>query len=106
VLAEEGVPGMTNMAQIDKDARNYAIWDTNLIDQMRVRGIDGQRVPINPTTLVQQLRQQVPRAADSPLTSTTNPMRQMERVPSVLNPAVGMMLQNATARYHGPGGIQ
>jgi hypothetical protein len=105
-VAQAGIPGMSNPAAIVKGARNYAVWDMNLIDQMRVRGVDGQRVPINPTTLVQQIAQPLPRAADPTLVSTSNPMRQMERVPSALAPAAGMAVQNILARQQGPGGIQ
>lgn len=106
-LAQAGIPGMSNPAAIVEGARNYAVWDTNLINQMRVRGIDGQRVPINPTTLVQQAPVQVRRAeAPLQLTPTSNPMRQMERVPSALAPAATMAVQNILARQQGPGGIQ
>ena len=106
-LAQAGIPGMSNPAAIVEGARNYAVWDTNLINQMRVRGIDGQRVPINPTTLVQQAPVQVRRAeAPLQLTPTSNPMRQMERVPSALAPAATMAVQNILARQRGPGGIQ
>jgi len=108
-MREAGIPGVKNLANsTGQSTYNYAIWDQGLLDQMRIRMIDGQRVPINPTTLIQQAPVQV-RRADAPVnqfTSTSNPMRQMERVPSALAPAAGMAVQNILARQQGPGGIQ
>jgi len=106
-MREAGIPGVKNLANsTGQSTYNYAIWDQGLLNQMRIRMIDGQRVPINPTTLVQQIAQPLPRAADPTLVSTSNPMRQMERVPSALAPAAGMAVQNILARQQGPGGIQ
>jgi hypothetical protein len=81
-------------------------WDPELIKQMQVRMIDGEIVPINPTTLVQQVEQPTFRAAagDSPLVSTMNPMRP-QAVPSVLRPLAAGAAYNALARQNQYGGI-
>ncbi len=47
-LLELGASGMSNPARIDPGARNFAIWDQNVLDQMRIRAIDDEKVPINP----------------------------------------------------------
>lgn len=105
-LREAGVPGMKNLSHATPGSYNYAIWDQDLINQMRIRAIDGERVPINPTTLVQQVEQPTFRAAagDSPLVSTMNPMRP-QAVPSVLKPLAAGAAYNALARQNQYGGI-
>jgi len=105
-LREAGVPGMKNLSNATPGSYNYAIWDQDLINQMRIRAIDGERVPINPTTLVQQVEQPTFRAAagDSPLVSTMNPMRP-QAVPSVLRPLAAGAAYNALARQNQYGGI-
>jgi hypothetical protein len=106
-LKNAGVPGMKNDSySTGRTAHNYAIWDRDLINQMRVRAIDGEFVPINPTTLVQQVEQPTFRAAagDSPLVSTMNPMRP-QAVPSVLKPLAAGAAYNALARQNQYGGI-
>jgi hypothetical protein len=105
-LREAGVPGMKNLSHATPGSYNYAIWDQDLINQMRIRAIDGERVPINPTTLVQQVEQPTFRAAagDSPLVSTMNPMRP-QAVPSVLRPLAAGAAYNALARQNQYGGI-
>jgi hypothetical protein len=105
-LREAGVPGVKNLARsTGRTSYNYAIWDQDLLNQMRVRMIDGQRVPINPTTLVQQ--QLVPARrgiADENLLDLTNPMREKREVPNALKPVVAGAVFNLLARQNNYGG--
>lgn len=108
-LRESGIPGMKSLANsTGRESHNYAVWDPELIKQMRVRAIDGQRVPINPTTLIHQIEQGVPRAAvaDSPLLSNMNPMN-LQRPQTVANPVALALLQNLLSRNNNwAGGYQ
>lgn len=99
-LRDSGIPGMRSLANsTGKSSHNYAVWDTDLINQMRVRAIDGQRVPINPTTLVQRVEQPFQRAAvaDSQLMSNMNPMN-LQRPQTAANPVALALLQNLLSR--------
>jgi hypothetical protein len=97
---------MKNLAaSTGRNSYNYAIWDQNLLNQMRVRAINGQRVPINPTTLVEQVQQPVARAADSPLMSTMNPM-QLQAEPSSFPAAAAGAVYNALQTFNRHGGLQ
>lgn len=100
ILRDAGVPGMKNYANSTRDGSyNYAVWDPALIKQMRIRAIDGQRVPINPTTLVQRVDQPFQRAAvaDSQLMSNMNPMN-LQRPRTAANPVALALLQNLLSR--------
>jgi hypothetical protein len=105
-LKAAGVPGMKNLAgSTGRSTYNYAIWDQDLLNSMRVRMIDGQRVPINPTTMSQQVEQRLPQAADSQLTSTMNPMA-LQAEPGIAAPAVAGAVYNALQAVNRYGGIQ
>lgn len=105
-LRAAGVPGMKNLAgSTGRSTYNYAIWDQDLLNSMRVREIDGQRVPINPTTTVQQVEQRLPQAADSLLTSSMNPMA-LQAEPGYAAPAVAGAVYNALQAVNRHGGIQ
>jgi hypothetical protein len=105
-LKAAGVPGMKNLAgSTGRSTYNYAIWDQDLLNQMRVRMIDGQRVPINPTTMSQQVEQRLSQAADSQLTSTMNPMA-LQAEPGIAAPAVAGAVYNALQAVNRYGGIQ
>lgn len=105
-LPQLGVSGSKNLANsTGRSTYNYAIWDQDLLNKMRIRAIDGQRVPINPTTLVEQVQQPLPRAADSPLVSTMNPM-QLQPEPSPFPAAVAGAVYNALQAFNDRGGIQ
>lgn len=105
-LRAAGIPGVKNLAgSTGRTSYNYAIWDQDLLNSMRVREIDGQRVPINPTTLVQQ--QAVPARrgiADENLLDLTNPMREKMEVPNALKPVVAGAVFNLLARQNNYGG--
>jgi len=105
-LRAAGVPGMKNLAgSTNRTTYNYAIWDQDLLNSMRVREIDGVRVPINPTTLIQQ--QAVPARrgiADENLLDLTNPMREKMEVPNALKPVVAGAVFNLLARQNNYGG--
>jgi hypothetical protein len=105
-LQATGYPGAMTPSSIKGFAGDRVLWDQDLIDQMRIRAIDGERVPINPTTLVQQVEQPAFRASagDSPLVSTMNPMRP-QAVPGVLRPLTAGAAYNALARQNQYGGI-
>lgn len=99
-LKKAGVPGTKNRASsTGRRSHNYALWDQDLLKQMRVRAINGQRVPINPTTLVQRIEQPLQRAgvADTPLMSNMNPMN-LQTPPSAVNPVALALLQNLLSR--------
>jgi hypothetical protein len=105
-MREAGIPGVKNLANsTGQSSYNYAIWDQDLLNKMRIRMIDGQRVPINPTTLVEQVQQPIARAADSPLVSTMNPM-QLQPEPSPFPAAVAGAVYNALQAFNDRGGIQ
>lgn len=101
-----GVPGVKNLAgSTGGQSYNYAIWDQDLLNSMRVREIDGVRVPINPTTLIQQQAVPVRRGiADSVLEIAANPMREKMEVPNALKPVVAGAVFNLLARQNNYGG--
>jgi len=104
-LKEAGVPGMKNLAgSTGKASYNYAIWDQDLINQMRVRAIDGQEVPINPMFGPVKAEQRViPQIADSPLTEVINPMSP-QPLPGLAKPAMQGAAYQALARFNSYGG--
>jgi len=104
-LQQAGVPGMKNLAtSTGKSAYNYAIWDKDLISQMRVRAIDEQRVPINPMFGPVKAEQRViPQIADSPLTEVINPMS-TQPLPGLAKPAMQGAAYQALARFNSYGG--
>lgn len=106
-LKAAGVPGVKNLAgSTGGQTFNYAVWDQDLLNQMRVRAIDGERVPINPTTLVvQQPQRVIPQIADSPLTAVQNPMA-LQQMPGMMSPAMQGALYQALARFNTYGGTQ
>jgi hypothetical protein len=105
-MREAGIPGVKNLAgSTGRTSYNYAIWDQDLLNSMRVREIDGQRVPINPTTMSQQVEQRLPQAVDSQLTSTMNPMA-LQAEPGIAAPAVAGAVYNALQAVNRYGGIQ
>jgi hypothetical protein len=105
-LKAAGVPGMKNLAGSTRgQTYNYAIWDQDLLNQMRVREIDGQRMPINPTTMVEQ--QAVPARrgiAEDDLLDMTNPMREKMEVPNAMKPIVAGAVFHLLARQNNYGG--
>lgn len=103
-LNDAGITGM-NYPSVAKGSREYAVWNQDLLNQMRVRAINGERVPINPTTTVQQVEQRLPRAADSLLTSSMNPMA-LQAEPGYAAPAVAGAVYNALQAVNRHGGIQ
>lgn len=105
-MRNAGVPGVKNLAgSTGQSTYNYAIWDQDLLNQMRIRMIDGQRVPINPTTLVQRIAQPVPQAADSALIQSMNPMRPLQQLPGLAAPVATTALYNILARQNNYGGV-
>lgn len=106
-LVDDKLAGMSNPARIDKSARNFAIWDQNVIDQMRVRGINGERVPINPILGPKATVEVLPvQAGSQSLQSTmTNPITR-QPLPSLVPPAVAGVVYNALARNNPRGGMQ
>lgn len=105
-MRDAGVPGVKNLANSTGGSTyNYAIWDQGLLNKMRVRMIDGQRVPINPTTLVQQVAQPLPRAADPSLIQSMNPMRPLQQLPGMAAPVAASAVYNILARQNNYGGV-
>lgn len=105
-LPQLGVSGTKNLAaSTGRNTYNYAIWDQDLLNQMRVRAIDGQRVPINPTTLVQQVAQPLPQAADPALIQSMNPMRPLQQLPGMAAPVAASAVYNILARQNNYGGV-
>lgn len=104
-LLEAGVPGMKNLAtSTGKSAYNYAIWDKDLWNQMRVRAINEQEVPINPMFGPVKAEQRViPQIADSPLTEVINPMSP-QPLPGLAKPAMQGAAYQALARFNSYGG--
>jgi hypothetical protein len=105
---DAGVPGSSHLDGWSRSAgvgtQNHVIWDQNLLDQMRVRAINGEQVPINPTTLVHKVPQ-VRQAAESALTSSMNPItRHVDS--SLLAPKVYGAAYNAIVRFQTNGGVQ
>jgi hypothetical protein len=104
-LREAGVPGIKNLANsTGKTSYNYVIWDPELLDQMRVRAIDGQEVPINPMFGPVKAEQRViPQIADSPLVEVVNPMAP-QPLPGLAKPAMQGAAYQALARFNSYGG--
>lgn len=109
-LIDAGIPGVSFFDRWSRGAgegtRNHVIWDQNIINQMRVRGIDGERVPINPTTTVvskEVPRPQAPISREDMIQTIVNPM-----APQVAaNPEVTAgVLYNLLARQNSLGGLQ
>lgn len=109
-LIEAGIPGVSFFDRGSRAAgqgtKNHVIWDQNIINQMRVRGIDGERVPINPTTTVVQQpvqRPQAPATREDMIQTIVNPMAG----PSSANPELAAgLLYNMLARQSAFGGLQ
>jgi hypothetical protein len=105
-LPQLGVSGTKNLAaSTGRNTYNYAIWDQDLLNQMRVRAIDGERVPINPTTLVQQVAKPRVQAADAATMQSTNPMRPIQQLPGVAALAATSAVYNILARQNNYGGV-
>jgi|694.fasta_scaffold00458_67 hypothetical protein len=105
-VSKLGISGTKNLAaSTGRNTYNYAIWDQDLLNQMRVRAIDGQRVPINPTTLVQQVAKPRVQAADAATMQSTNPMRPIQQLPGVAAPVATTALYNILARQNNYGGV-
>lgn len=105
-LTAAGISGTKNLAaSTGRNTYNYAIWDQDLLNQMRIRAIDGQRVPINPTTLVQQVTQPLPQVADPTLMRSMNPMRPLQQLPGLAAPAAKSAVYNVFARQNNYGGV-
>jgi hypothetical protein len=104
-LREAGVPGIKNLANsTGRTSYNYAIWDQELLDQMRVRAIDGQDVPINPMFGPVKAEQRIiPQIADSPMTEVINPMAP-QPLPGLAKPAMQGAAYQALARFNSYGG--
>ena len=105
-VSKLGVAGTRNLAaSTGRNTYNYAIWDQDLLNQMRIRAIDGERVPINPTTLVQQVAKPLPQAADPTLMRSMNPMRPLQQLPGLAAPAATSAVYNVLARQNNYGGV-
>ena len=105
-VSKLGISGTKNLAaSTGRNTYNYAIWDQDLLNQMRIRAIDGERVPINPTTLVQQVAKPLPQAADPTLMRSMNPMRPLQQLPGLAAPAATSAVYNVLARQNNYGGV-
>ena len=105
-VSKLGISGTKNLAaSTGRNTYNYAIWNQDLLNKMRIRAIDGERVPINPTTLVQQVAKPRVQAADAATMQSTNPMRPIQQLPSVSAPVATTALYNILARQNNYGGV-
>lgn len=105
-LPQLGVSGTKNLAaSTGRNTYNYAIWDQDLLNKMRIRAIDGERVPINPTTLVQQVAKPRARAADPAMMQSMNPMRPIQQLPGLAAPVATTAVYNILARQNNYGGV-
>ena len=104
-LKEAGVPGMKNLAgSTGKSSYNYAIWDKDLINQMRIRAINEERVPINPMFgPVQQGQRVIPQIAEPDWIKVSNPMN-LQDMPGLAKPAMQGAAYQALARFNSYGG--
>lgn len=102
-LLDAGITGM-DYPSVAKGSREYAVWDQDLLDQMRVREINGERVPINPMFgPVKAEQRAIPQIADSPLTEVINPMNP-QPLPGLAKPAIQGAAYQALARFNSYGG--
>jgi len=98
-LIAHGFHGVTNMARGDRGAWNMNIWDQNVLDQMRVREINGEKVPWNLMLPVQQQpTARVMPAPESPLTPT---MAQRQIPLSLRSPLAAGFMYNMLTRQRG-----
>ena len=105
-VSKLGISGTQSLAgSTGRNTYNFAIWDQDLLNQMRIRAIDGEEVPINPTTLVHQVAKPRVQAADPALMQSMNPMRPIQQLPGLAAPVATTALHNFTARQNNYGGI-
>lgn len=103
-LLDAGITGMEYPSVAGRGSREYAVWDQDLLDQMRVREINGERVPINPMFGPVKAEQRViPQIADSPLTEVINPMSP-QPLPGLAKPVMQGAAYQALARFNSYGG--
>lgn len=98
-LIESGVPGAKNNSTHKVGVRNLNIWDQNVLDQMKVREINGEKVPWNLMLPIQQQpTTRVMPAPESPLTPT---MAQRQVPLSLRSPLAAGFMYNMLARQRG-----
>ena len=98
-LIKSGIPGAKNTSTADPGTWNMNIWDQNVLDQMRVLAVNGERVPIR--YLLPTQPQEMPRlqaGLDSPLTPT---MAQRQIPLSLRSPLAAGFMYNMLARQRG-----
>ena len=105
-VSKLGISGTQSLAgSTGRNTYNFAIWDQDLLNRMRIRAIDGEKVPINPTTLVQQVAKPRVQAADPALMQSMNPMRPLQQLPGLAVPAATSAVYNILARQNNYGGV-
>lgn len=98
-LIDLGVPGSKNTSSASRGTFNMNIWDQNVLDQMKVREINGEKVPWNLMLPIQQQpTQRVQIAPESPLTPT---MAQRQIPASLRSPLAAGFMYNMLARQRG-----
>ena len=98
-LISSGISGAKNKSHADPGTWNMNIWDQNVLDQMRVRAVNGERVPLSYMLPVQP--QEVPRlqaGLESPLAPT---MAQRQIPLSLRSPLAAGFMYNMLARQRG-----
>lgn len=98
-LIKSGIPGAKNTSTADPGTWNMNIWDQNVLDQMRVRAVNGERVPIR--YMLPAQAQEMPRlqaGLESPLAPT---MAQRQIPASLRSPLAAGFMYNMLARQRG-----
>ena len=98
-LIDIGVPGSKNTSSASPGTFNMNIWDQNVLDQMKVREINGEKVPWSLMLPIQQKPSvRVMPAPESPLTPT---MAQKQVPLSLRSPLAAGFMYNMLARQRG-----
>lgn len=98
-LTEIGIPGIMNASNGSRGTYNMNIWDQNVLDQMRVREINGEKVPWNLMLPIEQ--QAAPRVQVAPPSPLSPTMAQKQIPPSLRSPLAAGFLYNMLARQRG-----
>ena len=98
-LIDLGVPGSKNTSSASPGTFNLNIWDQNVLDQMKVREINGEKVPWNLMLPIQQ--QPTARVLPGPESPLAPTMAQRQIPASLRSPLAAGFMYNMLARQRG-----
>jgi len=98
-LIDRGIPGSWNFSSASPGTSNFNIWDQNVLDQMKVREINGEKVPWNLMLPIQQ--QPTARVLPGPESPLAPTMAQRQIPASLRSPLAAGFMYNMLARQRG-----